>query len=145
MNWKAEAMERLQKYDAMRTSVQNIPAELRRLEVEACSIRAARTEEAPVRGSGGRREDAMLSNVVRRQQLQWALDQAKLWVEITERGLQALNPEEKLILHRFYLYPERGCVDRLCQELGVEQSSVYRKRDRALNRFTVAVYGCPGG
>ena len=30
---------------------------------------------------------------------------------------------------------------RLCEQLGVEQSSVYRKRDGALYRFTLALYG----
>lgn len=144
MNWKGEAMERLQKYDAMRTSVQNIPGELKRLAVEACSIRGARTDGTAVKGGGSRREDALLSNLVQRQQLQWALDQALLWVETTERALGTLTPEEKLVLNRFYLYPCPGSVDRLCGELGQEQSTIYRKRDRALRHFTMALYGCPG-
>ena len=46
-----------------------------------------------------------------------------------------------MVLTRFYIYPERGGVSRLCEELGVEQSSVYRKRDKALERFTLALYG----
>ena len=32
-------------------------------------------------------------------------------------------------------------MDRLCTELGMEQSSIYRKRDEALRHFTVAMYG----
>jgi hypothetical protein len=32
-------------------------------------------------------------------------------------------------------------MDRLCQELDLEQSSIYRKRDQALRRFTTALYG----
>ena len=51
------------------------------------------------------------------------------------------TPEEKLVLQRFYLSPERGSVERLCMELGVEQSSVYRKRDKALHKFALALYG----
>ena len=53
----------------------------------------------------------------------------------------ALNEDERLILQRLYLYPQKGAIDRLCNELGLEQSSVYRKRDQALSRFTVAIYG----
>lgn len=143
MNWKGEAVEKLRRYDAMRQSVRNIPEEMQRLEIDACSIRGARTDGTPVKGGGNGREDALLNNLVHRQQLQWALEQAQLWLQITERALSALTPEEKLVLHRFYLYPERGSVDRLCGELGVEQSSVYRKRDKALYKFTVALYGCP--
>lgn len=141
MNWKGEAIEKLRKYDAMRMSLQNIPMEMKRLETDAQSIRGARTDSTPVKGGGSAREDALLNNLAHRQELQWALEQARYWVEITQRGLDTLTPEERLVLHRFYLYPERGSVERLCMELGVEQSSVYRKRDKALHKFALALYG----
>lgn len=143
MNWKAEAMEKLRRYDAMRQSVQNLPEEIKRLELEACGIRSVPMDSCPVNGGKNTREEALLNNLVHRQQLQFALEQAELWLKTTERGLAALTPEEKLVLHRFYMYPAQGNVDRLCGELGVEQSSVYRKRDKALYRFTVALYGSP--
>ena len=141
MNWKEEATEKLRKYDAMRLATQNLPEELHRLEESACAIRAARTDATPVKGGTNRREDALLSNMVHRQELSHALAQAKSWLSTADRSLGALTPEEKLVLHRLYIYPERGAVDRLCGELGLEQSSVYRKRDKALERFTLALYG----
>lgn len=141
MNWKREAMEKLQKYDAMRQSLRNIPLEIERLGVAAQAIRGARTDGTPVKGGGSRREDALLNNLAQRQELQWALTQAQMWVDITQRGLDTLTPEEKLVLHRLYIYPERGSLARLCMELGVEQSSVYRKRDKALHKFALALYG----
>ncbi len=141
MNWKTEAMEKLRRYDAMRQAVVNIPEEIDRLEDEMLSIRSARTDATPVRGGGSRREDAILNNIAQRQELSWSLGQARSWVKVADRALGALTPEEKLVLHRLYICPERGAVNRLCGELGVEQSSVYRKRDKALYRFTVALYG----
>lgn len=141
MNWKAEVMEKLRKYDAMCQSLQNIPLEVKRLEADARAIRGARTDGTPVKGGGSRREDVLLNNLAHRQELSWALEQAQFWVEITRRGLDTLTPEEKLVLHRFYLCPERGSVERLCMELGVEQSSIYRKRDKALHKFALALYG----
>lgn len=140
MNWKAEAIEKLRRYDAMRQAAVNLPEEITRLEDEACSLRGVIPEDAPVMGSS-RREDALLSNMVHRQELEAALRQAKAWLHTADRALAALTPEEKLVLHRFYIYPERGSVDRLCGELRVEQSSVYRKREKALYKFTVALYG----
>jgi hypothetical protein len=85
----------------------------------------------------------LLSNLVCREELSRALTQAKLWVSATDRALGALSPEEKLILRRMYIYPERNAVERLCGELDLEQSSIYRKRDQALHRFTTALYGIP--
>lgn len=141
MNWKAEAKEKLRRYDAMRLATINIPEEMERLEIDARAIRSARTDGTPVKGGGSRREDAMLSNIVHRQELAWTLQQAQSWLKITDRALTALNNEEKLILHRLYIYPEKGGLERLCKELGMETSSVYRRRDKALKHFTLAFYG----
>lgn len=141
MNWKAEAMEKLSRYDAMRQAKANLPAEIQRLEAAAYSLRGKDMEQAPVRNRGNRPEDQLLSNLVLRQELMAAMEQADAWLRITDRALSALTPEEKLILHRLYIYPERGSVERLCGELNVEQSSVYRKRDKALRKFTCALYG----
>lgn len=141
MKWKNEAMEKLRRYDMMRAALSNIPREISRLKEEARAIRRASTDKIYVRGGGDRQDDALLNNIAQRQELEWSLKQVKLWLANTEQGLMALSQEEQLILQRLYLYPERGAIERLCTELGVEQSSIYRKRDQALERFTLAMYG----
>lgn len=141
MNWKAEAKEKLRRYDAMRLATINIPEEMERLELDAQSIRAAGSNTPVVGSNGNRREDALLNNIVERQELEWTLQQAQLWLKTTDRALSALSPQERLILHRLYIYPELGSLERLCKELEVETSSVYRRRDRALLHFTMAFYG----
>ena len=141
MNWKAEAKEKLRRYDAMRLATINIPQELERLRIDARSIRSARTDKTPVSGGGNRREEAMINNLIQRQELEWTLQQAKMWLQSTDRALSALTAEEKQILHRLYIYPEKGGLERLCKELDVECSSIYRRRDRALKHFTLAFYG----
>ena len=141
MKWKHEAMERLRRYDSMRSALMNLPGEISRLKEEARKIRRISTEKTYVRGGENRHDDELLNNIASRQELEWSLKQVKLWLANTERGLLALSQEERLILQRFYLYPEQGALERLCGELGVEQSSIYRKRDQALERFTVAMYG----
>lgn len=141
MKWKNEAMEKLRQYDTMRTALYNIPEEIKRLKAEAYAIRSALSGATPVKGGGGRREEALINNLVQRQELEWTLKQVKHWLSNTDRGLMALSEDDRLVLQRLYLYPERGALDKLCVELGVEQSSIYRKRDQALERFTKAMYG----
>ena len=141
MKWKDEAIEKLKRYDAMHTAQQNIAREIARLKEEAFAIRRADPEATPVRGSGGRYDEALMNNIVKRQELAWTLKQVKLWIANTDRGLTALNDEERQVLQRLYLYPEKGAMNRLCEELGMEQSTVYRKRDQALEHFTIAMYG----
>ena len=141
MNWKQEAKDKLRRYNAMRIATINIPQELERLEIDARSIRSARTDSDTVNGGGSKREEAMINNILHRQELTWTLQQAKMWLQITDRALAALSSSEKQILHRMYIYPEKGGLEKLCKELGMETSSVYRHRDKALKHFTLAYYG----
>ena len=141
MNWKTEAKEKLRRYDAMRLATINIPQELHRLVIDAQSIRSSRTDATPVRGGGSKREDALLNNILHRQELAWTLEQAQAWIRITDRALTCLNNCEKQILTRLYIYPEKGGLERLCKELDMETSSIYRHREQALKRFTMALYG----
>lgn len=140
MKWKNEAMDKLRRYDGMRQALLNIPREIALLKAEAAAIRKAPMDTTPVKSSS-RREDALINNLARRQELEWTLKQVKNWLEVADRGLSALSQDEQLVLQRMYLYPEKGALERLCKELGIEQSSVYRKRDQALQRFTIALYG----
>ena len=105
MNWKAEAMEKLRRYGAMRLAVINLPEEIKRLELDARSIRSARTDATPVNGGGSRREEALLNNLIQRQELDNSLKQATLWLKTTDRAMGVLTPEEKQILHRLLIYP----------------------------------------
>ena len=141
MNWKTEAIDKLRKFDAMRQAIHNIPHEITRLQIDAKSIRSARADATPVKGGNHSREDALLNNLIYQQELQCTLQQAQLWVRVVSNAFGILTQEEKLVLTRFFVYPEKGGIQRLCDELDVEQSSIYRKRDAALHKFTLALYG----
>lgn len=141
MNWKQEAVEHLQKYDAMQKALKNIPLELQRLEQAAQSLGAARTDRTRVKKSICSGEDRLIDHMIQKQELERSFENARLWVCSVDRALDVLTEEEQTILLRMYARPERGVVARLCESLGVEQSTIYRKRDTALYRFTIALYG----
>ncbi len=141
MNWKNEAMEKLQRYNQMQQAAHNIPQELEMLEEAIRAIRSSRPDATTAKGGGNKREEMLLNNIVKRQELTQTLEQTKRWLSTANRALRTLTPEERLILQRMFILPEKGCISRLCDELGVEQSTVYRKRDQALERFTRSLYG----
>ena len=141
MNWKTEAMEKLRKYEAMRQAMINIPMEINRLEAEYTAVGNANPERQPGNRDVRRREDRLLNNLVCRQELQRTLEQGKLWMETVTHALTGLKPEERLVLHWLYIDPQDGGMEKLCQKLQVEKSSIYRRRDRALEKFTLAMYG----
>ena len=141
MNWKREAIDRLRGYEAQKQALENLPIEVRRLESVYTGLRSAAADRAPVSGGGEGREDAMLSNIVRRDELKRRLKQARLWVTMGDKALSVLDGEERLVLERFYIHRAKGAAEALCESLNLERSAVYDRRDRALRHFTLALYG----
>lgn len=109
--WKTSAVTRLKEYDTMTAAAQNLPEGL-----ELCRL-----------------ED--------RQEMYRRLNTARQWVTLTNRALGTLTPQEQLVLRLLYIAPQKGNVARLCELLDCEQATVYRRRDKALQKFTMALYG----
>lgn len=141
MNWKHEAVDKLRSYKAHRQALRSIPEEIKRLELAYAGIRSAANDGAPVAGDGSAREDALLSNIVHREELARRLEESRLWVEIVNRAFDVLTAEERLVLEQMYIRQVKGAADRLCAQMGVEKATVYRRRDAALRHFTLALYG----
>lgn len=140
--WKYRAIDRLKDYSAQKVSLVNIPEEIARLKSEACSIKSATADGTPVKGGGSGREDRLLSNIVRRGELEMMLDRAQKSVSIVERGLSVLTADERRILDVMYIIREKGYIERLMQEFNLlEESSLYKRANKALLHFTIAMYG----
>ena len=142
MNWKKEAIDKLKEYNARKQSIASIPMEIAQLESAVRGIRSASADGSAISGGGSGREDMLLSNICKREELKRLLSTSKAWVSQVDAAMAVLNQEERLILDRFFIHPARGNVDRLCGELGIEKSQVYVRRDSALHHFTISLYGC---
>lgn len=140
MDWKAEAIEKLTGYEARRADLERIPLELERLEAAYTGIRAAKLDGMPRCGSGTR-EAAILSNIAHRDELRRKMEEARLWAGFVERGLSILDDNERLVLELLFIHKAKGNIDRLCEQMCAEKSTVYRRRDEALRRFTMVLYG----
>lgn len=141
MDWKSEAIDKLKQYEAKRESLEIIPKQIAEVDSTMASIRSARIDGTPVKGGGNGREDMMLNCVVRKDELCRCLERAGLWVEIVSKGLEILDPDDRLVLDRFYIHPEKYAADRLAGDLGIDVKTVYARKDRALRKFTIALYG----
>lgn len=140
MIWKNEAVSRLKAYQSKKLALENIPLEIRQQVLALSSIRSADPDSAPVRGNSTR-EDAMLNSMVYRGELEESLLRTRLWVDATDRALGALNQEERILLERFFIYAEPKAADRLAGDLHMDVKTVYRRKDEALRKFTIALYG----
>lgn len=142
MKWYKQSEQRLRDYEGRKEALVNIPIQIKTLEDQYTSIRSATTDATPVQGgSDNRREEMLVSNIAERDELNFNLKIVKREVFLTEKGLKALTEEEQKILEKFYIVKSRQSVERICEELLVSRAEFYRRKDEALRKFTIAVYG----
>ena len=141
MNWKSVAIDKLKDYGVKQIGIQNMSEEIQELKVRRRGIRSASADSIAVHGGGSGREDAMLNSIVLQKELEINLQGSQRWIKRVKNGLSILDEEERRILERFYINPERGAAERLSMDLGVDVKTVYHRKDRALRKFTIAMYG----
>lgn len=140
--YKFRAQDRLKDYSLQKNAVLNLTEEIMRLKSEASSIKSATGDGTSVKGGGSGREERLLSNFVKKEECRLLLNRAKHAVRMVDRGLSALSAEDKHLLDVMYAINEPKKVERLMQELGLQEpSSLYKRVNKALYRFTVAMYG----
>jgi len=145
MKWNSISEQRLRDYEKRRDALVNIPEQIAILEDQFTAIRSATTDATPVQGGlDNRREEMLINNIEKRKELEFNLKIAKREVKLTERGLKVLTDEERRIIELFYIAKSRNSVDWICDELLLSRSEFYRRKDEALRKFTIAVYGIVG-
>ena len=142
INWCIFAIQRLRDYEERKTAIDNLTEQIETLEDKFTAIRAATTDSTPVQGGNeNKREQMLIHNIATREELQKNLEITKQEIAITEKGLAALTETEKKILERFYINRTKGYVERLCDELYISKTELYRQKEDALKRFTMVCYG----
>lgn len=140
-DWEKHSIEDLREYRAVKESLGTLPEEIRALEEDMQLVKGTRYDKTPVEGGASGYEERLINYIDRKGRLERNLAYAKAKVEIIERGLSVLTDNERLVLTRFYIHREPRYLDRLCGELGYEKTAVYGLKNRALKRFTLAMYG----
>ena len=142
LNWCIFAIQRLRDYEDRKRAIDNLAEKINSLEDKFTAIRAATTDSTPVQGGNeNRREQILIHNIATREELKNNLEIIKQEIDITEKGLDVLTETERLILTRFYINRSKGYVERLCDELFISKTELYRQKDEALKRFTMVCYG----
>lgn len=142
MDWKCIAIEKLKGYQAKRQALESIPLEIAQVESTMTSIRSSRPDATPVKGGSAGYEDKMLNCLAQKDELQRVLERTQLWIKEVDGALSILDPDDRKILAYLCIYPTKDGLDRLCNELFVEPRQVYKRREKALRKFTIALYGC---
>lgn len=138
--WRKQAVNELEMYEARKLAVVNISDQLRELEESFTGIRSPSADSACVKGGGRRKDEAYLNNIVTRDALKDNLKEARRSVRRVSAALGCLSEDEREILERFYIKPEKGVAFNMADELAVDRKTVYYRKDAALRKFTIAMF-----
>ena len=140
MRWKTVAIDELKRLEAVRNSLEVLPELIERQEIAIKRIRTS--DPSKVVGTGCGNRDELLSAIVYRDELKLRLKENRKSVDAIDKSLDTLANDEYLILDICYIHPRKNGIDMLCEELCIERSAVYERRNKALEKFTTTLYGC---
>lgn len=141
MNWVKEAESKLRDYSAKEQSLESVTERITHLNLEMSCVRSATTDGTAVHGGGNGREDALLNNIVERDELKRVMVSTTEWLEWVNSALTALSDADNKLLDGFYINRRKGHIERLCEEMHLEKAQVYKRKDAALRKFTLLLYG----
>ncbi|MCX7843249.1 MAG: DUF1492 domain-containing protein [Clostridia bacterium] len=141
IDWLEVAIEDLKNYRDMIEEQQDLADRLEELEYKYQSVASSPTENTRVQGGKMSREDFLINNITERERLKCELAANKKLIAITERVILTLPEEERIILQYIYIDKRKKAIQALIDELSVEQSQIYRMKDKAIMSFTCAMYG----
>ena len=142
INWKKEAIEELKRLEDLKESIHHLNERIELTQNQLYNISAVQIGERV--GGTGDGDDVRLSKMVELEELKARKLITEKRVQLLQDCLDKLSEEQRLILNHFYIRHTRGYMDELTELLSIEQAEVYRRKDRALRRFTELMYGILG-
>ena len=141
MDYIIAAIADLREYKAQLASIQNLKDAIAECQAGIDQLHSTQYDRTPVMGGESGYEERILTNMDKIKRLNGNLSIAKSKTARVDRGMAALDDDERMVLERMYVNQEREAIRRLCEDLNCEIAQIYRIRRRALNRFTRAMYG----
>lgn len=140
MNWKKEAVNLLKEYPQRKESLLSLKQRHAMLQRELQELHEHAALPS-VKGELSAAQEQLLSCTTEQKQLQLNYQLAKLQLQWIERGLSALDEDERMVLEGFYQIGGPCIKSDLMDALCIERSALYLLKDRALRKFTMSMYG----
>ena len=107
------------------------------------SIRSPQFDGMPRTHNPQAGEERILKNIEEIDILQERYRQAVEYMEWFKPAWEELSSEERYVLETFYRDEggQTGAVYEICSQLNVERSTAYNRKNRALAKLAVLLYG----
>lgn len=141
MNWQKEAINDLRCHEKRKAALESLADELRELRARTYGTSSPAADAVPVQGGSSTAEERWIAAIDELERKKEVYRLTKRRVEAVERGLAALDEQQREILEAFFINRVQGHVQALAEKYHVEQSRVYQMKDQAVRDFTLARYG----
>ena len=141
MDWSKETIYKLYNLTPTTHAIENMKAEIERLQLQLQSIKSSISDGTPVKSGGNTREERLVATIAEIDELRDRIKHESQWVTRMESALADLSAEDRQILDLCYINRRRFPIDEVCTYLCVEKTRAYEKRNAAVERLARRLYG----
>lgn len=140
---RSAAVDALKDYDSMAFIIANTSNEIKNTRDDMGSIRSPQFDGMSRTHNPQAGEERILKNIEEIDILQERYRQAVEYMEWFKPAWEELSSEERYVLETFYRDEggQTGAVYEICSQLNVERSTAYNRKNRALAKLAVLLYG----
>lgn len=88
-------------------------------------------------------DDAVVAHIARIEDMENILQQNRSRIACIDSALEVLGSKDRELLCTFYINRQRNTVKNYANKHFTDRSSVYRRAQRALERYILVCYGVP--
>ena len=141
MNWQKEAINDLRCHEKRKAALESLADEIRELRSRTYGSSSPAADAVPVQGGSSTAEERWIAAIDELERKKEVYRLTKRRVDAVERGLAALDEQQREILEAFFINRVQGGADYLAEKLHLERTRVYELREVAIRDFTMARYG----
>ncbi len=131
----------IQAFNSMEFIINNTPDEIQNIRSQMGGATTPKLDGLPSTHDPRNREDSLLEAIDQINVLEERYKQAVEYMAWFKPAWEQLSEEDQLILEILYMDATKNAVDEAMDSLKIERSSVYNKRNHALNILTNLLYG----
>ena len=136
------AVKALTAYEGMKNIIENTPEEMIEVERQMTSLRSPVYSGLPHSPNPKSGESRLLSGIDRLDLLKARYQQAQEYMDWFRPAWNGLKEDDRYVLKMFFVNAkEPDAVGAVAEHFGVERTSAYTKRKRAIKRLAMLLYG----
>lgn len=135
------AINAMEAYDSMDFIIHHSDEEIQRVRDKMVGVGSPNMDGMPHAHNPQAAEERMLKGIEEIDTIKERYRQAVEYMNWYKPAWEQLSDEEQFVLSVFYAQDEKGPAMRVADHFGIERSSAYNRKNRALDHLTMLLYG----